>query len=361
MFLRKAISPFCMVLTLVAASGTFSRALADDNRNRDFTVITRNMDEATDFGPIFTATTFNDFAVQVGLAYLEVQGSNIPERADGLAAEIAAKKPYLVGLQEVSTWRTGPLFGHATTVTYDGLQSLLDALNTRGQHYSVLKIETEFEGEAPSALGYEVGFSDCDVVLVRTDLNESELKVSNVQAQHFVTTLTFPSPLLGSVTIPRGWISVDGKYRGKNFRFITTHLESFHPLVRAAQASELVLGPASTDQPVILAGDLNTEAPGGDPSLDSAYQVILSGGFADAWTALHPLDPGLTWPLHGEDPFTSAASPTQRLDLVFSRSGEKGIEPRTIDLIGNTTLSLTASGLWPSDHAGLAAEFRLDP
>jgi endonuclease/exonuclease/phosphatase family metal-dependent hydrolase len=62
------------------------------------------------------------------------------------------------------------------------------------------------------------------------------------------------------VTIPRGWISVDGKLRGKDFRFVTTHLDGFDPRVQAAQASELVQGPqgpGNTNLPVIIAGDLN--------------------------------------------------------------------------------------------------------
>src|SRR5207247_7302240 len=113
------------------------------------------------------------------------------------------------------------------------------------------------------------------------------LKLSNVQAQHFATNLIFPSPLLGPITVPRGWISVDGKLRGKYFRFITTHLESFDFRVQAAQASEIVLGPANTESPVILAGDLNTEAPGGNPLLNAAYQIVLGGGFVDDWTVLH--------------------------------------------------------------------------
>ena len=202
--------------------------------------MTRNLDEGTDFGPIFQATTPQDFAIQVAAAYLEVQASNIPERAAAIADEIAAQQPYLVGLQEVSVWSTGPLFMHADTETFNALRSLLTALAARGQQYTVIAILKEFEAEAPSALGIEIGFADFDVLIARTDLSVSELKVSNIQAQHFLANLVLPNPILGPVTIPHGWISVDGKLRGKNFRFITTHLEGFHPAVQAAQASELV-------------------------------------------------------------------------------------------------------------------------
>jgi len=334
--------------------------------------MTRNLDEGTDFGPIFQATTLQDFAIQVAAAYLEVQASNIPERAAAIADEIAAQQPYLVGLQEVSVWSTGPLFMHADTETFNALRSLLTALAARGLQYTVIAILKEFEAEAPSALGIEIGFADFDVLIARTDLSVSELKVSNIQAQHFLTNLVIPNPILGPVTIPHGWISVDGKLRGKNFRFITTHLEGFHPAVQAAQASELVQGPGNTDLPVIIAGDLNTAPlasfgvpgcppPGGSPATNPAYNIIASAGFADAWVILHPSDSGFTWPLHCEDPFTPFTTPDQRLDLVLFRDGHKGLDALTTDLIGDKPSDLTPSGLWPSDHAGLASVFRLEP
>src|SRR5437667_240615 len=145
--------------------------------------------------------------------------------------KLRTQQPYLVGPQEVSVWSAGPLFMHADTETFNALRSLLTALAARGQQYTVIAILKEFEAEAPSALGIEIGFADFDVLIARTDLSVSELKVSNLQAQHFLTNLVIPNPILGPVTIPHGWISVDGKLRGKNFRFITTHLEGFHPAV----------------------------------------------------------------------------------------------------------------------------------
>ena len=358
MSLKKSCLAACMAVMLLGHGGFSSQVLASD---RVLTVMTRNVDEGTDFGPIFSATTFTQFATEVAAAYLEVQASNIPERSAALAREIATRKPYLVGLQEVSIWRTGPLGGPANTITFDGLRSLLDALAASGQHYAPIAILTEFDAEAPSALGINIRFTDLDVLLARTDLSTSELKLSNTQAHHFVTNLIFPSPVLGFVTVPRGWISVDGKLRGKKFRFITTHLESFHLGVQAAQASELAQGPGNTDLPVIIAGDLNTESPAGNPAQNAAYQIVLSAGFSDAWIVSHPGVPGLTWPLHGEDPFTPFSTPTQRIDLVLSKEGRKGIAALSADLVGNQLSDLTSSGLWPSDHAGLVSAFKLEP
>ncbi len=310
-----------------------------------------------DFGPVLGATSFGDFLEAVKNTYLSVQQSNIPARAAAVADEIEARQPDLVGLQEVSIWRTGPFGGPATTVTYDALQSLLDELESRGLHYAPIAVLTEFQAEAPSALGINIGFTDRDVILARTDLSTAELKLSNIQGQHFVTQFGFTSPILGQIVVPRGWLSVDGKIRGKDFRFINTHLESFHPLVQAAQSSELMLSPANTNLPVVLVGDLNTDSATGDPSLNSGYQVIASSGFIDTWTATHPGDSGFTWPLHLTDLFTPV-TPFWRLDLIMVK-GE--VEVFGTDLFGNTLADRTPGGLWPSDHAGLAATINLKP
>ena len=330
---------------------------ADEANHRPLNVMTRNMFIGTDFAPILTATTFFQFASEVAASYIDVQESNIPERAAALAKEIKAEQPDLVGLQEVSIWRTGPLFGAATTVTYDALQSLLDELAARGLHYTPIAILKEFEAEAPSALGIQIGFTDRDVVLARSDLDTSELKLSNIQARHFTVSLPLTSPILGTLIIPRGWISVDGKIRGKEFRFVNAHLESFHLGVQAAQAAELIQGPCNTALPTIIAGDLNTESATGDLAQNAGYQIIVGSGFLDAWTLLHPGNPGHTWPLHGDDPFT-ATTPIQRLDLVLVR-GELNV--LNTELIGHTPAALTASGLWPSDHAGVVSTVNLKP
>ena len=154
----------------------------------------------------------------------------------------------------------------------------------------------------------------------------------------------------------------DAKLRGKQYRFVTTHLESLSPAIQAAQAAELVNGPGNTDVPVIFAGDFNSDAESSNAAANPAYPILLSAGFVDTWKQLHPSDPGFTWPLHGEDPFTSFSTPNERIDLVFSRNGRKGLMPFNVDLIGNNqSTDLTPSGLWPSDHAGLVASFNLEP
>ena len=282
---RKALSCIFLALALIGPGLTDAQAA-----DRVLTVMTRNMDNGTDFGLIFAAQTPTQLLTAVAITYAEIQASNIPERAEGIAREIDAARPDLVGLQEVFTYRVGPFGGPATSVTYDALQSLLDALGRRGLHYAPVAILTNLDVEVPtfdpsSGLFFDVRATDHDVVLARTDLTVAQLRLSGSQAQHFVTNAVFSNPVLGTLTILRGWIAVDGTKRGKPFRFVTTHLESVAPqiqAVQAVQAGELLLGPANTARPVIFAGDFNSDARSSDPAQNAAYRILVGSGFTDA-------------------------------------------------------------------------------
>jgi hypothetical protein len=70
-----------------------------------------------------------------------------------------------------------PFGGPATTLTFDALQSLLDALSARGPHYTPISIITGFQPDAPSALGINIGFTDGNVVLTRTAFHGSQVRV----------------------------------------------------------------------------------------------------------------------------------------------------------------------------------------
>jgi endonuclease/exonuclease/phosphatase family metal-dependent hydrolase len=335
----------------VTAAGWSQTAYASREPHQ-ITIMTRNMDAGTDFGPVLAAHTFPEFLTGVAELYAEVQASNPPERAAAVAQEIAAAQPDLVALQEVSQWRTGPLFGNPTTVVYDVLASLLTELDAQGLHYAPVALIPELTISAPCACGFSVGYSDSEVILARTDLPPVDFTLDNVQAQHFTHLLTVPS-VGGPVTIPHGWASVDVHIPGKTFRFITTHLEGAYPPVQVAQGAELLAGPGNTTLPTIYAGDFNSAAVGG-PDQTPTYGNLIAAGLVDLWGAANPGDPGLTWPLHGEDPYTQSMPPTERIDLVFSAGRVDAVNAQRIG-----TDDLTPSGLWPSDHAGVVATVRI--
>jgi endonuclease/exonuclease/phosphatase family metal-dependent hydrolase len=260
---------------------------------------------------------------------------------------------------------SGPPGGPATTVDADQLQSLTAALELRGLHYAPVAVQQNSDLEFPaydpfSNTSFDARVTDFDVVLVRTDLPVSEFKLEQVTKQHFTATLEFT--MLGQViSVPHGWIAVDAKMRGKPYRLVDTHLESIDYTIQSAQALELVNGPTNTEVPVILAGDINSDAEGSDPVLSASYHILSTGGLLDFWSISHPGDPGFTNPLHGEDPFTPFSTPNQRIDVILAKPGGKGIDAREVFLIGNTMSDVTPHGLWPSDHAGVVGSFTLLP
>ncbi len=346
-------------IAILTPAGVTRAQAHDDSSDRALTVMTYNMYLGTDFGEILAAQSEQELVAEVAEAFAEVQAGNPPARIAQIADQIAAAGPDMVALQEVALWQTGAFLdtAPASATAYDFLRLLLDELGERGLHYEAVSVLTNFEAEAPAVFGptlaFDVRFTDRLVVLARTDLQTSRLKVEGVEARHFDTNITLFNPLLGGepLTILRGWVAVDAKLRGKTYRFVNAHLESFSPLVQFVQANELLQTAGATGMPVVLAGDFNSDAEGGAPT----YQLLLSAGFIDAWEATRPNEPGLTWPLFLADPF-SHTDPTQRLDLVLSR-GE--IDAFAADVVGEEDVTPTSP--MPSDHAGVVATLNLRP
>jgi len=325
-------------------------------------VMTRNMDAGSDFWYVLSAdpNDLNAILVAITRTYQEMLNSNITLRADGIAAEIQQRHPDLVALQEVTTLSSGPYGSTQLQVVVSGLDSLMAALQTRKLHYKVIVVQKNADISLPALdANYQnliqVGLTDYDVVLARTDLPAWELKVVNSQADHFSAAATLNFSVAGqSIPFLRGWIAADVKVRGKRYRFVTTHLETFSPDYQAAQTNELLIGPLTTDLPLILAGDLNSDAHAPSWENGPAYEILLSAGFVDVWSKVHPKAAGLTWPLFPEDSGIGPQTP-QRIDLVLTTGA--GLAPAKIVRTGLTP----KNGLWSSDHAGVAATFNLRP
>jgi endonuclease/exonuclease/phosphatase family metal-dependent hydrolase len=240
---------------------------------------------------------------------------------------------------------------------YDQLKFLLDDL---ANQYMSVAVQTLTDAEVPvitgigpaGPIGFDLRFTDQNVVLVRTDLRQ-QLALSNIQMHQFKDQSAFSTPE-GNFSILRGWISVDMHVQGNLLRFVTTHLETdADPVTQMTQANELVQALNSEDnRPVVLCGDFNADADTPNPTV----ATILKGGFTDAWPTLHPLNPGFTVPLYIEDlssppPFTAVSTPFHRIDLVLVRD----LRVTQIDLIGNQV-----SPPWPSDHVGVVASVPID-
>jgi hypothetical protein len=133
--------------------------------------------------------------------------------------------------------------------------------------------------------------------------------------------------------------------------------------VQEAQALELLAGPGNTSLNVIMAGDFNSEAdPLGTLQQSDSYDFILAAGFDDLWQAEHPHQtgnthgfgdtPGFAGDLHDPDPTRE-----QRIDFIFYRGDW---DHEAAELTGEELSDRTPSGLWPSDHVGLAGTLDLE-
>jgi len=97
---------------------------------------------------------------------------------------------------------------------------------------------------------------------------------------------------------------------------------------------------------------LNSDAHAPSFANGPAYGMLVSAGFLDVWNMLHPNDPGLTWPLFGEDPPLGPTSLIERIDLILTKGS-------TIQATGILRTGTTAP--FASDHVGLVADFTLSP
>lgn len=329
----------------------------------NLTVMTYNVNEGTDFLQVLGASNATQFLLGVGGIVTQVQGTNPPERMQAVAAQILAAHPTLISLQEVDQWYLGAfdlLTGTCGTMSlqYDMLAELTTALAAQGGHYQVVLNVPEITLPATPGLILPGTFlcasvTDHNVILARTDLNPGRFRLSNPQSGQFVAAVPFTTPF-GVVPITRSWASVDVKFHGRTFRFIGTHLESFVPPIREAQGAELRGGPANTELPVIVAMDSNAQA--FPLPQDPTYVDFIASGYNDVWSEIFPFAPGLTC-CQNESDNNPVSELYQRIDVILTLGD---VEGQDIALFGADPSARTPDGLWPSDHAGVAAHVTVE-
>jgi hypothetical protein len=355
------------LLTIAACFSASAQSLS--NGKGDLRVMTYNANEGTDFIEVQQATNGFEFLVAVGQTISQVRATNPPARMQALAKQIIAASPSLVGVQELDQWFTGPLDLSTftcgqMTLEYDMLKELQDALAAQGAHYKVAVQAQQYAFPAIPGLILPGTFTCVQVVnniaiLARTDLDPAKFQWSNPQSAQYTSTLYFPSPI-GTLPLPRAWASVDATSHGRAFRFITTHLESVDttlfglPSIREQQGAELRNGPANTSLPVVLAMDSNAQA--FPLPQDATYVDFVLAGYQDIWSELQPGVPGLTC-CQAELDNNPVSQLYQRIDLILTHGAVSG---QSIALFGATPASKTVEGLWPSDHAGVAAQLAVE-
>ena len=343
--------------------------LGADHGSQPFTVYTQNVYLGGDTGPILSLD-FNNIPALLqatNLFWGQVQQSDIPGRVAAIVDEIEARRPHVVGLQEVFQFavvdpRNGAVLGGA-----DILASIQAEIAARGLPYEIVAVQSNTSSALPLAIDFQQGriskalaFTDRVAALRRTD-------VTLVSSAHDTYAARFQA---GPVTLTRGWIRMSVTHEGVPYHFVTTHLEvqSLAP-VQAGQAREL-LGSvvAGLEGVTIVAGDLNSDAAAGPgaPSWTPTYDFLTGAGFTDAWiqSGQKAKDPGYTC-CQATDLRNAVSELDERIDLVLVRSSSNPASARfvpgsmSVEIVGEEASDRTASGLWRTDHAGLVAGLRL--
>jgi hypothetical protein len=398
-------------LTLLAASllgltGTASSA--------EIEVMTQNQYLGFDLIGIVNSTDFNAAVI----AGLQTRAASLPlERARALAALIDRRSPALVGLQEMYRFTCvelptpvadgkgcdNPSIAGAFT------DQLADTLAALGGRYEVAA--TVVNLDLPDGLGLPglpgiplqidgltilLGVVDRDVIIARSDVDHAAVDFASLNVINSAlcplpsddgcnyqvvadAPLTVPLPGGGSVTVPvkfqRGFVGVDALVDGTPYRFVNTHLETrlegFGPTGRyfqTAQAYELkgtleALQLFAPSPRQIVVGDFNSDPRDVEeiPGLVAPYQ-IFAADHTDVWTMRPGTGKGKGAPLVGfsccqdADLANHRSALYERVDLIFSlASPSKVLDARVLgESVGDKTLP-RGWGVWPSDHASVAA------
>lgn len=350
-----------LLVALLAGSSLTLASCGDDKPSGpvEVTLMTRNIYLGANIFALSQAKSRQEVPAVAGQLYATVQQTNFPERAEALAKEIADKNPALVGLQEVSLYRTqhpSDFFSNgavnALVDSYDFINILQQKLKDKGLDYRIAARVKNGDSELPAQLSSDpndltdIRLTDYDVILARGDVETSEQVEQNYvhSAQVGVGG--------SSVTFTRGFTKVAANVSGAKFTFVNSHLEGIMP-ANEEQAHELVDILAGLPRPLVLVGDLNT----GPGSSTPAYGIISDAGYTDAWTVAGS-GPGFSCCVNDKVNTTDTSLFDERIDLMFY-AGD-GLQPIAAEVVGDELADRTPSGLWPSDHAGTVITFRIN-
>lgn len=415
--MRKSLFSLVMLLfaAVIASSAWAGSTGVNKGRVNQLRVMTRNLYIGAD---ILGVNEPRDCGALQAVHELfeDIIASNPPERMEAIADEIMQKQPQVIALQEVyristqfpsdsyvCNFSTGQcqfanyqvnvddgnisitFTPNANQVVFDYLDLLLDALEARGLQYSVVEDAVAYQSDfefpswnldpgigcypAPGApsLPTDIRAQDRDVILVRSDV---EAKEGTGTAAHYSNLLPFTistgdyTPDVKIISV-RGYGTTDITYQGQTYRVVNTHLEvddqssedSPINLFQAAQAQELIqLFASETSLPLIIVGDFNSSP---DPSdVTESYELMVDNGYTDIWTQFGGR-PGDTC-CQATDLMNFKSTLFKRVDLIFVRpSVDTQFLPSPAWLTGDRQSDKTASGLWPSDHAGVATMLKL--
>ena len=376
------------IASLVAAGMTAVPAASA----ADIEVMTQNQYLGADIAPLVEpGLTPPEFFDRLAIALQQVAANKPQERFVALAAEIAARRPHLVGMQEVYAFECTPLtptngclIPVVAAATNDHLAGTLAALD--GDYYAVAMVKN-LDVDLPLVLAPDVVVSirvvDRDVILARSDVAAAPLPLPcpRPSADGCNYQAVAPVPSLG-INVERGYVAAQAMVDGRPYLFVNTHLETREPVsfFQAAQAIELVEVIEALKQAgptVLVVGDFNSaandplyvpngpDAPPPPPWLDDGegnwiplpnpYVQLTAALMRDVWLDRPGNVPGLTC-CQAADLSNHRSQLYERVDLIWSsvlpwKVKQARVEGDTV----NTKTLPPGLGLWPSDHGAVAA------
>lgn len=343
---------FFAVLLCFSACEKLKMPIAPDphlGETAPLTVMTYNVYMGSSTVGVLSVENLLQVPTEVANVYNNFIASDFPGRAQAIAKSIKAHQPHLIGLQEMSLIRRqipgDRIAGGiqpAEEVVMDFRSVLIDALQAEGLDYSIAAEVENVDVEMPMFTDtgiVDVRLTDYDVILARSDVATSETATAN-----FTNALRID--MLG-LEIKRGYVAVNATVEGVTYRFVNTHLEAFSETVRVAQTQELIDSLSKETLPIILLGDFNTPAPDG-----TAYQLLIDAEYVDTYQ----MDALGNTCCQDSDLRNKVSGHRERIDLIFVCNAEADVPVFMTQTLGDTPSDRLASGLWPSDHAGVIAQ-----
>ena len=251
-----------------------------------------------------------------------------------------------------------------------------------------------------------IGLLDRDVILARSDVPTSPLPFKAFCARpsqtsegcNYAMVAEKELAILGTtivLKVERGFVGVAAMVKGQPHKFIATHLETrldsespYGRIYQSGQTAELLMylqAIAAAPGRMLVAGDFNSDPRDlpftlPQPLIDQLlgagvpsafipylwvppYQLLNGSGFTDVWTLRPGAMKGKGAPLVGFSCCQDADLANQksvlyeRVDLIWSLSKPSKVQDAR--LLGASISDKTPPvrfGVWPSDHASVAAK-----
>lgn len=308
----------------------------------DLKIMTWNIYLGASLAPL-NNTTKEQLPFAVTEVFNQVEQTDFYERAKSIAKIIRDTEPDLIGLQEVADWSVKSC---CCEYNMNFLTILLKELCEMGLSYCVAAVNRDFSFSFPDSKGRLISLVNRDVILFKKEL---PVDITNIQERNYKDNLVIQ---IGGepFTLLRGYSTIDVRICNKKFRFVNTRLEASEDAdeIRLNQTQQLLEEINNTSLPIFLSGSFSILQ---DTLL---YDLYTSAGYKDAWV-IKGEGPGYT-AFQADNLLNPVSTLSERFEYIFFRGYS---ELQCVFTVGDNQRDRTPCGLWPSDHAGIVAGFKL--